>query len=72
MATNEGGIFRIKLNEEEIESVRELIFLGATISQNGDCGLDIRRRLSLARIVLMIVSDVEEQRYQFNYQVHIS
>ena len=58
MTTNEGGIVRIRLNGVEIENVKDFIFLGAKISQNGDCGPDIRRRLSLARSAMTNMSPI--------------
>ena len=56
MTTNEGGTVSKRLNGEEIENVKDFIFLGAKISQNGDCGPDIRRRLSLARVAMTNIS----------------
>ena len=36
-------------DEETMETVRDFIFLGSKIMADGDCGLEIKRRLLLGR-----------------------
>ena len=36
-------------NGETMETVRDFIFLGSKIMADGDCGLEIKRRLLLGR-----------------------
>lgn len=49
MTTRDNGIVHITIDNEEIESVQDFIFLGSKIDRNGESGPEIRRRIALAR-----------------------
>ena len=44
-----GPITSWQTDAETVESVRDFIFLGSKITADGDCGLEIKRRLLLGR-----------------------
>ena len=46
-----GPITSWQIDGETMESVRDFIFLGSKITTDGDCGLEIKRRLLLGRKV---------------------
>ena len=41
-----------KIDGETVETVSDFIFLGSKITVNGDCSLEIKRRLLLGRKVM--------------------
>ena len=47
-----GPITSWEINGETVEIVSDLIFLGSEITADGDCSLEIKRRLLLGRKVL--------------------
>ena len=47
-----GAITSWEINGETVETVSDLIFLGSKITADGDCSLEIKRRLLLGRKVL--------------------
>ena len=38
---------KIKLGSQELEQVTEFVFLGGTVTEDGACKADIKRRLAL-------------------------
>ena len=44
-----GPITPWKINGKTVETVRDFIFLGSTITADGDCSHEIKRRLLLGR-----------------------
>ena len=44
-----GPITSWQIDGETMETVRDFIFLGSKIMADGDCGLEIKRRLLLGR-----------------------
>ncbi|RWS03634.1 Reverse transcriptase (RNA-dependent DNA polymerase)-like protein, partial [Dinothrombium tinctorium] len=49
MTTAGNGTVHIKIDNEELESVQDFIFLGSKIDRNGESGPEIRRRIALGR-----------------------
>ena len=47
------GQVRIIINGEEIECVKEFIFLGSKIVRNGECNPEIKRRIVLGRSAML-------------------
>ena len=53
MTTAGNGKVNIKINNEEIESVQDFIFLGSKIVRNGESGPEIKRRITLGRNAML-------------------
>ena len=64
MSTEE--IEEFELDGENIEIVRDFVFLGAKIEDSGSCKGEILRRLALGRAAMTAKQDMERQRYN-NY-----
>ena len=47
-----GPITSWQIDEETMETVRDFIFLGSKITADGECSLEIKRRLLLGRKVM--------------------
>ena len=47
-----GPITSWQIDEERVETVTEVIFLGSKITADGDCSLEIKRRLLVGRKVM--------------------
>ena len=39
---------KMKLGNQELEQVPEFVYLGGTVTENGSCSADIKRRIALA------------------------
>src|SRR5256885_7987428 len=52
MTTAGNGTVTIKINNKEIETVQDFIFLGSRVDRGGECGPEIRRRLTLGRTAM--------------------
>ena len=53
------------IDGEKMETVTDFIFLGSTITADGDCSHEIKRHLLFGRKVMTNL-DIEKQRYYFN------
>ena len=49
---------QIMLNGEQLEQVGEFVYLGSTITEDGKCGADIRKRIGLASGVIGRLSKI--------------
>jgi len=49
---------QIMLNGEQLEQVSEFVYLGSTITEDGKCGVDIRKRIGLASGVIGRLSKI--------------
>ena len=55
-------------NGETMEIVRDFIFLGSTISTDGDCSLEIKRHLLLGRKAMNNLDSILKSRHYFTNQ----
>lgn len=53
MTTAASGEVKIKINDEEIESVQDFIFLGSKIDRDGESTPEIKRRIALGRTAMV-------------------
>ena len=60
--TESGPITSWQINEENVETVSDFIFLGSKITADGDCSHEIKRHLLLGRIVDTSLSNVFKSR----------
>ena len=51
-----------QIEGEKVEVVTDLLFLGSKITMNGDCSLEIRRRLLLGRRVMTKLDSMLKSR----------
>ena len=51
-----------QINGEMVETVAEFIFLGSKITADGDCSLEIKRRLLLGRKVMTNLDSISKRR----------
>ena len=51
-----------QINGETVETVRDFIFLGSRITADGDCSLDIKRRLLLGRKAMTNLDSILKSR----------
>ena len=59
-----GPITSWQIDGETVETVLDFIFLGSKITTDGDCSLEIKRRLLLGRKVMTNL-DIQKQRHYF-------
>ena len=57
-----GPITSWQIDGETIETVRDFIFLGSKITADGDCSLEIKRRLLLGRKVMTNLDSILKRR----------
>ena len=57
-----GSITSWQIDEETMETVRDFIFLGSTITADGDCSHEIKRRLLLGRKVMTNLDSILKSR----------
>ena len=57
-----GPITSWQIDGETMETVREFIFLGSRITADGDCSLEIKRRLLLGRKAMTNLDSLLESR----------
>ena len=57
-----GPITSWEIDRETVETVADFIFLGYKITADGECSLEIKRRLILGRIVLTNLSSILKSR----------
>ena len=57
-----GSITSWEIYEETVETVSDFIFLGSKITADGDCGLEIKRRLLRGRIVMTNLDSMFKSR----------
>ena len=57
-----GPITSWQIDGETIETVRDFIFLGSKITADGDCSLEIKRRLLLRRKVMTNLDSILKSR----------
>ena len=57
-----GSITSWQIDGETMETVREFIFLGSRITADGDCSLEIKRRLLLGRKAMTNLDSLLESR----------
>ena len=55
-----GPITSWEIDGETVETVSDFIFLGSTITADGDCSHEIKRRLLLGRKVMTIAYSIAE------------
>ena len=55
------------IDGEKMETVTDFIFLGSTITADGDCSHEIKRHLLFGSEVMTNL-DIEKQRYYFAYK----
>ena len=55
-------LFRSQIDEETMETVRDLIHLGSKITADGDCSHEIKRHLLLGRKVMTNLDNVLKSR----------
>ena len=60
-----GSITSWQIDGETMETVREFIFLGSRITADGDCSLEIKRRLLLGRKAMTNLDSILESRHYF-------
>ena len=60
--TASGPITSWQINEENVETVSDFIFLGSKITADGDCSHEIKRHLLLGRIVDTSLGNVFKSR----------
>ena len=51
-----------QIDGERMETVRDFIFLGSTITEDGDCSHEIKRRLLLGRKVMTNLDNILKSR----------
>ena len=51
------------LDRETVETVSNFSFGGSKITADGDCSLEIKRRLLLGRKVMTNIDNIEKQRH---------
>ena len=51
-----------QINGETVETVRDFIFLGSRITADGDCSLEIKRRLLLGRKAMTNLDSILKSR----------
>ena len=57
-----GPITSCQIDEETIETVTDFIFLGSTITADGDCSHEIKRRLLIGRKAVRNLDSVFKSR----------
>ena len=57
-----GPITSWQIDGETIETVRDFIFLGSKITADGECSLEIKRRLLLGRKVMTYLDSILKSR----------
>ena len=57
-----GPITSWEIDEETVETVSDLIFLGSKITADGDCSHEIKRRLLLGRKVMTNLDSILKSR----------
>ena len=57
-----GPITSWQIDGETVETVADFIFLGSTITADGDCGNEIKRHLLLGRKVMTILDSILKSR----------
>ena len=57
-----GPITSLKIDGETVETVADFIFLGSTITANGDCSLEVKRQLLLGRKVMTNLDSIVKSR----------
>ena len=57
-----GPITSWQIDGETMEAVRDFIFLGSTITANGDCSHEIKRRLLLGRKAMISLDNILKSR----------
>ena len=57
-----GPITSWQIDEETVETVADFIFLGSTITADGDCSHEIKRRLLLGRKVMTNLHSILKSR----------
>ena len=57
-----GSITSWQIDGETMETVREFIFLGSRITADGDCSLEIKRRLLLGRKAMTNLDSILKSR----------
>ena len=60
--TASGPITSWKIDGETVETVSDFIFLGSKITVNGDCSLEIKRRLLLGRKIMTNLDSILKSR----------
>ena len=54
-----------QIDGERVETVTDFIFLGFTITADGDCSQEIKRRLLLGRKTMTNLDSIKKQRHYF-------
>ena len=60
-----GPITSWQIDGKTTETVTDFIFLGSTITADGDCNHEIKRRLLLGRKPMTSLDSIEKQRHYF-------
>lgn len=58
MTTVGKGAFKITINSEEIECVKDFCFLGSMMHRIGDCGPEIKPRIALGRSMMLSMHQI--------------
>ena len=58
-----GPITSWEIEEEKVEVVTDVLFLGSKITADGDCSHEIRRRLLVGRKAMTNLDCAEKQRH---------
>ena len=67
-----GPISSWQINGETVETVADFIFLGSKITADGDCSLEIKRRLLLGRKVMTNLDNILKSRdFTLGTKVHL-
>ena len=66
-----GPITSWEIDGETVETVSDFIFLGSTITADGDCSHEIKRRLLLGRKVITNLDSIFKSRDKGPTKVHI-
>ena len=60
-----GPITSCQIDGETVETVRDFILLGSTITADGDCSHEIKRHLLLGRKVMIKLDSILKSRHYF-------
>ena len=66
-----GAIISWQIDEEPMETVRDFIFLGSKIIEDGDCRHEIKRRLLLGRKAMTNLDSIKSRDITLLTKVHI-
>ena len=66
-----GPITPWEIDRETVETVSDFIFLGSKITADGDCSLEIKRRLLLGRKAMTNLNNVLKKQRQRSTKVYL-